>query len=272
MHWYAGFKDPVPDPDREPTMFEWAGGLPALTAMTRLFYEKYVSADPLLAPLFAGMSPDHPQRVAAWLGEVFGGPKCYSEQYGGYPRMVSQHLGKQLTEDKRARWVALLLAAARDAGLPNDAEFASAFGSYIEWGSRLAVENSQAGAKPPEHLPMPRWDWRTTAGPPGSRVSALTPPDQDQQEEPELPAAGETLSFDEHIKPLFRRLDRQSMSFAFDLWSHADVSQHAAAILDRLRAGTMPCDGPWPPYSARKHARGCRSSPLRALRRIARAA
>ena len=36
------------------------------------------------------------------------------------------------------------------------------------------------------------------------------------------------------------------MSFAFDLWSHDDVSQHAAAILDRLRAGTMPCDGPWP--------------------------
>jgi CDGSH-type Zn-finger protein/truncated hemoglobin YjbI len=246
MHWYVDFKDPAPAPDREPTMLEWAGGLPALTRMTRLFYEKYVPADPLLAPLFAGMSPDHPQRVAKWLGEVFGGPKGYSTEFGGYPRMVSQHLGKQLTEDKRARWVALLLAAARDAGLPNDPEFRSAFGSYIEWGSRLAVENSQAGAKPPEHMPMPHWDWRTAAGPPGSRLSAPTPPDQDQEEEPELPAAGETLSFEKHIKPLFRRRDRQSMSFAFDLWSHADVSQHADAILDRLRAGTMPCDGAWP--------------------------
>lgn len=36
------------------------------------------------------------------------------------------------------------------------------------------------------------------------------------------------------------------MSFAFDLWSHDDVSQHAEAILGRLRDGTMPCDGPWP--------------------------
>ena len=36
------------------------------------------------------------------------------------------------------------------------------------------------------------------------------------------------------------------MRFAFDLWSHEDVAGHADAILDRLRAGTMPCDGAWP--------------------------
>jgi hypothetical protein len=45
---------------------------------------------------------------------------------------------------------------------------------------------------------------------------------------------------------MFRATDRQSMSFAFDLWSHHDVSEHADAILDRLRAGTMPCDRAWP--------------------------
>ena len=59
------------------------------------------------------------------------------------------------------------------------------------------------------------------------------------------PMPGETVSFAVHIKPLFRSLDRQSMSFAFDLWKYADVSQHAEAILDRLDDGTMPCDGPW---------------------------
>ena len=36
------------------------------------------------------------------------------------------------------------------------------------------------------------------------------------------------------------------MRFAFDLWSHDDVGEHADAILDRLQAGTMPCDGAWP--------------------------
>jgi hypothetical protein len=28
MHWYVEFHDPVADPDREPTVFEWAGACP----------------------------------------------------------------------------------------------------------------------------------------------------------------------------------------------------------------------------------------------------
>jgi hypothetical protein len=53
------------------------------------------------------------------------------------------------------------------------------------------------------------------------------------------------LSFEQHIKPLFREGDRQSMQWAFDLWSHDDVAGNSDAILERLRNGTMPCDGAW---------------------------
>jgi CDGSH-type Zn-finger protein/truncated hemoglobin YjbI len=246
MHWYVDFHDPVPDPDHVPTMFEWAGGFPALQRMTRLFYEKYVPQDPMLAPLFANMSADHPQRVAKWLGEVFGGPKLYSDEYGGYPRMLSQHIGKGITEEWRGRWVQLLLQSAREAGLPNDPEFRSAFQAYIEWGSRLAVENSQATSRPPEHMPMPHWDWTTAAGPPGSRISALAARAEEPEEPVVLPAADEPVRFEKHIRPLFRRRDRDSMKFAFDLWSYEDVRAHADAILQRLHNGSMPCDGAWP--------------------------
>jgi hypothetical protein len=45
---------------------------------------------------------------------------------------------------------------------------------------------------------------------------------------------------------MFRERDRQAMQSHFDLWLHDDVSRHADAILARLRAGTMPCDGAWP--------------------------
>ena len=58
--------------------------------------------------------------------------------------------------------------------------------------------------------------------------------------------ADEALSFETDVKPLFRERDRQSMEFAFDLWSYDDVSENADAILARLEAGTMPCDGAWP--------------------------
>ncbi|HEY2073060.1 MAG TPA: hypothetical protein VGG88_05755 [Gaiellaceae bacterium] len=33
----------------------------------------------------------------------------------------------------------------------------------------------------------------------------------------------------------------------FDLWSYDDVRDNAAAILEQLEAGSMPCDGAWPP-------------------------
>jgi hypothetical protein len=62
----------------------------------------------------------------------------------------------------------------------------------------------------------------------------------------DLPAEGQPVSFETHVKPLFRSKDRRSMQFAFDLSSYDDVSAHAEAILGRLRAGTMPCDGAWP--------------------------
>jgi truncated hemoglobin YjbI/CDGSH-type Zn-finger protein len=245
MHWYAGFHDPVADADHLPTLFEWAGGLPALTLMTRIFYSKYVPEDALLSPLFANMAPDHPERVAAWLGEVFGGPKAYSGQYGGYPRMISQHIGKGINEAQRARWVALLCQSANDAGLPADAEFRAAFVAYLEWGSRLAVENSQRESRPPLHMPMPRWWWVCDATP-GARVSALAPQPEPEPQPVTLPSKGQPVSFAEHIQPLFRRMDRQSMIFAFDLWAHQDVARYAQAILARLDAGTMPCDGAWP--------------------------
>ena len=74
MHWYVDFRDPVRRAGAEPTLFEWAGGLPALTRMTRLLYEKHVPADDLLAPLFATMAPELPQREAAVFAEAFGGP------------------------------------------------------------------------------------------------------------------------------------------------------------------------------------------------------
>jgi CDGSH-type Zn-finger protein/truncated hemoglobin YjbI len=246
-HWYADFHDPVMDPDHQPTLFEWAGGYPVLLRVTRLFYERHVPQDDLLAPLFSRMEPDHPERVAAWLSEVFGGPKFYSQRYGGYTRMISQHLNKHLTEAQRARWVSLLCRSADEALLAADPEFRAAFVGYLEWGTRIAVENSQQDSHPPEGMPVPRWWWvcdATPAARPPSRPTSHPP--MEGPAPPETPAPGEALSFARHIKGLFRARDRGAMRFAFDLWSAADVRAHALAIQARLKAGTMPCDGAWP--------------------------
>jgi hypothetical protein len=80
-------------------------------------------------------------------------------------------------------------------------------------------------------------------------IPDLLPHPKNQQEEAsvaQIPNEDEPVSFEAHIKPLFRPNDQSSMSFAFDLGSYDDVSTHADAIASRLRAGTMPCDGAWP--------------------------
>jgi hemoglobin len=144
--------------DDIPTLYDWAGGEPALQRLTEVFYGR-VREDAVLAPVFAGMSPDHPRHVAAWLGEVFGGPPVYTEAHGGYPHMLAKHLNRALTEAQRVRWVQLISASADEAGLPADPEFRSAFAAYLEWGTRIAVINSQPGAAPPPEAPVPRWGW-----------------------------------------------------------------------------------------------------------------
>jgi hypothetical protein len=60
-----------------------------------------------------------------------------------------------------------------------------------------------------------------------------------------MSAAGESISFERDIKPLFRDRDHASMKFFIDLWSYDDVARESDAILERLRDGSMPCDGSW---------------------------
>lgn len=83
----------------------------------------------------------------------------YTNEHGGYPHMVSKHLNLRLSETQRSHWVQLILSSADEAELPGDPEFRSAFAAYIEWGSRIALANSQAGATPTREAPVPQWGW-----------------------------------------------------------------------------------------------------------------
>jgi hemoglobin len=147
-----------------PTLYEWIGGSEAIRGLFTRFYDR-VPSDPVLAPVFADMPPGHAAHVAQFVGEVLGGPGEYSTERGGHPAMIRKHLGRALTEQQRRRWIELLLDCADDVGVPSDPEFRSALIAYLEWGSRLAVLNSQPGASAVEDAPMPHWDWGVPGGP-----------------------------------------------------------------------------------------------------------
>jgi hemoglobin len=149
-----------------PTLYEWAGGSEVLEKLTGLFYQK-VFQDDLLYPVFKDMSAEHSRHVAHFIAEVFQGPKLYTEgDDGSHARMVGHHLGKNLSEQQRGRWMHLLLASADEIGLASDPEFRSALVGYLEWGSRIAVLNSGAIDNPvDENEPMPKWGWGEPGGP-----------------------------------------------------------------------------------------------------------
>jgi hemoglobin len=145
--------------DQTPTLYEWAGGAQQLRRLLDAFYDR-VEQDQLLSSYFpGGVHEAHRDHVAAWWAEVFGGPKRYTDELGGYEHMLAKHRGLEITEEARRRFVELLSVAADDAELPGDPEFRSALLAYAEWGSRLAFSNSQPGAEVAEHAPLPRWGW-----------------------------------------------------------------------------------------------------------------
>jgi len=73
-------------------------------------------------------------------------------------RRLRAHAGRTATGDHRRPaplFVTLLSRAADDAGLPADPEFRAAIMGYAEWGTRLAVQNSQPAADAAPHAARP---------------------------------------------------------------------------------------------------------------------
>ncbi len=143
----------------EQTIYEWGGGRDAFARWLNAFYD-LVEQEPDIVALFGGaVSAEHREHATAWWCEVMGGPAEYTQRHGGYEAMVAHHEGLGITPEQRLRFVTLLSRAADEAGMPADPEFRAAVMGYAEWGSRLALHNSQPGAAVFEHAPVPRWGW-----------------------------------------------------------------------------------------------------------------
>jgi hemoglobin len=142
-----------------PTIYDWGGGREAFERWLNRFYD-LVEDDVLVAGLFGGkVTDEHRRNATSWWCEVMGGPARYTEELGGYRRMLARHRDLAITPEQRLRFVTMLSRAADDAGLPADPEFRSAIMAYAEWGSRLALHNSAPGADVGGDAPVPRWGW-----------------------------------------------------------------------------------------------------------------
>jgi hemoglobin len=141
------------------TLFEHAGGEAALHRLEQAFYDS-VLRDPLLKPLFGAGRPTHVDHLTAFTAESFGGPDRFSKEIG-FAHLIAVHRGLKITEEQRQRFVDLYVAALDTAGLPSDPAFCDAVREHIEFGSKVALQNSHAERDEDLHplREVPRWTW-----------------------------------------------------------------------------------------------------------------
>ena len=80
---------------------------------------------------------------------------------GGFAHLIDVHRHLKITEEQRRRFVGLYMAAADTVGMPGDAPFRQALLEHVEFGTRVAMQNSHAGTYDELHplREVPRWDW-----------------------------------------------------------------------------------------------------------------
>jgi hemoglobin len=141
------------------TLYEHAGGTDGLHHLESLFYAS-VLADPVLQPLFGAGKPEHVDHLTAFTAESFGGPDRFTREFG-FAHLIDVHRGLRITEAQRERFVALYLAALDAAGMPDDEPFRQAVLEHVDFGSRVALQNSNATSDAELHplREVPRWTW-----------------------------------------------------------------------------------------------------------------
>jgi hemoglobin len=142
-----------------PTLYEHAGGEAALHRLEDIFYAS-VLRDPLLQPLFGAGRPEHVEHLTMFTAESFGGPDRFSRELG-FRHLIDVHRGLTISEAQRERFVELYLAALDEAGMPDDEPFRTAVREHVDFGTRVAMQNSHARTEEELHplRDVPHWSW-----------------------------------------------------------------------------------------------------------------
>ena len=143
-----------------PTLFEYAGGEAAFLALARAHHARCL-ADPVLNHPFShdDQHPQHVERLAAYWGEVMGGPTTYSQTCGDESGVLGIHAGTGDMSDLGERFLDCFVRALDDAELPDDPAFRGAMRAYMQWAVDNVLSYSAEESVVAPGIGMPRWDW-----------------------------------------------------------------------------------------------------------------
>jgi hemoglobin len=143
-----------------PTLYEHAGGAAGMLRLARAHHAGCL-ADPELSHAFShgDQHPQHVERLAAYWGEVFGGPPAYSRTGGNQSALLVMHAGNGDMTDLGRRFVDCFVKAASTAELPADPPFRAALRAYMEEAVQPFTAYPEMDPVVPPGLPIPRWGW-----------------------------------------------------------------------------------------------------------------
>ena len=124
------------------TLYEHAGGDEGLHRLEEIFYAKAL-ADPVLRNVFTERVPTHVDHLTWFTAESFGGPGRFTAQLG-FQYLIDKHRGLAITDEQRDRFIGAYIESLDEAGLPTDGRFRQAVREHVEFGARVAQQNSHA--------------------------------------------------------------------------------------------------------------------------------
>ncbi|PJI85637.1 hypothetical protein [Luteimicrobium subarcticum] len=153
-----GWEGPVDDRGHG-TVFDAAGGTATMLALAQAWHDRCV-ADPVAAPAFAEEAPDseHVVRLAAFWGEMLGGPAAYREQYGSDADVVRGHCGNGPHEAVDQVVRRCFAEALDDVGV-TDRRLHDTLARWFAWSNDLVNHGWERPADVPDDLRLPRWSW-----------------------------------------------------------------------------------------------------------------
>jgi hemoglobin len=141
------------------SLYDHAGGDDALHRLEELFYDKAL-ADPVLSRLFTKRVPTHVDHLTWFTAESFGGPDRFTNRLG-FQYIIDVHRHLNITDQERDQFVAAYIESLDEAGMPDDEPFRQAVREHVEFGARVAQQNSRAETDAELHpiRAVPSWDW-----------------------------------------------------------------------------------------------------------------
>jgi truncated hemoglobin YjbI len=126
-------------------LYEAAGGAPAMLALARAWHQRCL-ADPEAQHPFShpGLHPQHTERLAAYWGEMLGGPDAYSRELASVAHMVRIHSGNGPHPELDAA---------------TERCFALALDDWFAWSNRVVNHTYERPELVPDDLTLPHWSW-----------------------------------------------------------------------------------------------------------------